>query len=153
MNKKVILTDFNEGKSKIYVLQEPLFYDALAHSVLTFKDNLDNLEKEFQNSNSQNNMFYSDILKTEIQRFVCDSTPEKHRLFISSLGFSDEIEFNNGVINCNEKSTLKSQSIFDKISDTILVKYYSSDLYEAIQNRIKISNEVSQNNSIRQKHR
>lgn len=153
MDKKVILTDFNDGKSKIYVLQEPLIYDALAHSVLTFKENLDNLEKEFQNSNSQNDMFYSDILKTEIQRFSCDCHFEKHRLFVSSLDFSDEIEFNNGVINYNEKSSLKSQNIFDKIKDTNFVKYYSSNLYEAIENKVKICNELSKNNGVRQKHR
>ena len=97
MDKKVILSEFNGNKSRIFILDEPLLYDAMAKSVLDFKENLDILENEFENSDSQSNVFYSDILKTSIQRFANNnSNLQKHRLFISSLDFSDEIAFENG---------------------------------------------------------
>ena len=150
MDKKVILSEFNGNKSRIFILDEPLLYDAMAKSVLDFKENLDILE----NSDSQSNVFYSDILKTSIQRFANNnSNLQKHRLFISSLDFSDEIAFENGNICYNTKSNLSSQDICEKMKNMNFIKYFSSNLYEAVNNINQNNNEISLNKTFKQRIR
>lgn len=140
--KKIILSDFKNNNSMIFEIENSYIYDIFYQSILTFKTNLDYLEQESVKNKISNNKFFSEILKSNILMYKSDNCDfDTHRLFISTLDYTDEIAFtNNKKALYIEKNTLIEKDLKNKIIENNLYKYFSKNFYQLLKDNMDIKN-------------